>query len=62
MAKGGRDEENIGFNYKFWIIIFFWREHDWGIKMKRKFFMICLKKRTLPPQYAAFCKHMKKEK
>ena len=33
-----------------------------GIKMKRRFFMICLKKRTLPPQYAAFCKHMKKEK
>ena len=32
-----------------------------GMKMKRSFFMIRLKKRTLPPQYAAFCKHMKKE-
>ena len=32
-----------------------------GMKMKRKFFMIRLKKRTLPPQYAAFCKHMKKK-
>jgi DNA-binding transcriptional LysR family regulator len=32
-----------------------------GMRMKRKFFMIRLKKRTLPPQYAAFCKHMKKK-
>ena len=33
-----------------------------GMKMKRRFFMISLKKRTLPPQYAAFCKHMKQAK
>ena len=33
-----------------------------GMKMKRRFFMISLKKRTLPPQYAAFCKHMKQDK
>jgi DNA-binding transcriptional LysR family regulator len=32
-----------------------------GMKMKRSFFIINLKKRTLPPQYAAFCKHMKKK-
>ena len=32
-----------------------------GMKMKRSFFMIRLKKRPLPPQYAAFYKHMKKE-
>lgn len=32
-----------------------------NMKMKRKFYLVRQKKRTLPPQYAAFCKHMKKE-
>jgi DNA-binding transcriptional LysR family regulator len=29
------------------------------LKMKRKFYLVRQKKRTLPPQYAAFFKHMK---
>lgn len=31
-----------------------------GLKMKRKFYLVCQKKRTLPSQYMAFCKHLKK--
>lgn len=31
-----------------------------GLKMKRKFFMVRQKKRTLPAQYLAFCNHLKK--
>jgi len=30
-----------------------------NMKMKRKFYLVLQKKRTLPTQYAAFCKHMK---
>ena len=32
-----------------------------NMKMKRKFYLVLQKKRTLPTQYAAFCEHMKKE-
>ena len=32
-----------------------------NMKMKRKFYLVLQKKRTLPTQYAAFCKHMKKK-
>jgi DNA-binding transcriptional LysR family regulator len=31
-----------------------------NLKMKRKFYLVRQKKRTLPPQYLAFCKHLKK--
>lgn len=31
-----------------------------NLKMKRKFYQVRQKKRTLPPQYLAFCKHLKK--
>ena len=31
-----------------------------NMKMKRKFHLVQLKKRTLPPQYLAFCRHLKK--
>jgi len=37
--------------------------HEIGIrnlKMKRKFYLVRQKKRTLPPQYLAFCEHLKK--
>ena len=30
-----------------------------NMNMKRKFYLVLQKKRTLPTQYAAFCKHMK---
>ena len=33
-----------------------------NMEMKRNFYLVRQKKRTLPPQYSAFCKHMKKEK
>jgi len=32
-----------------------------NMKMKRKFYLVLQKKRTLPTQYAAFCEHMKKK-
>jgi len=32
-----------------------------NMKMKRKFYIVRQKKRSLPTQYAAFCEHMKKE-
>ena len=32
-----------------------------NMKMKRKFYLVLQKKRTLPAQYAAFCTHMRKE-
>jgi DNA-binding transcriptional LysR family regulator len=32
------------------------------LKIKRKFYLVRQKKRTLPPQYAAFFKHMKLER
>jgi DNA-binding transcriptional LysR family regulator len=31
-----------------------------NLKMKRKFYLVRQKKRTLPPQYLAFCEHLKK--
>jgi DNA-binding transcriptional LysR family regulator len=31
-----------------------------NLKMKRKFYLVRQKKRTLPPQYLAFCKHLTK--
>ena len=31
-----------------------------NLKMKRKFYLVRRKKRTLPPQYLAFCKHLTK--
>jgi len=31
-----------------------------NLKMKRKFYLVRQKKRTLPAQYLAFCKHLKK--
>jgi DNA-binding transcriptional LysR family regulator len=31
-----------------------------NLKMKRSFYQVRQKKRTLPPQYLAFCKHLKK--
>jgi DNA-binding transcriptional LysR family regulator len=31
-----------------------------NLKMKRKFYLVRQKKRTLPPQYLAFCNHLKK--
>ena len=31
-----------------------------NLKMKRKFYLVCQKKRTLPAQYLAFIKHLKK--
>ena len=31
-----------------------------NLKMKRKFYLVQQKKRTLPPQYLAFCKHLTK--
>jgi DNA-binding transcriptional LysR family regulator len=31
-----------------------------NLKMKRKFYLVRQKKRTLPPQYLAFCKHLQK--
>ena len=31
-----------------------------NMKMKRKFYLVLQKKRTLPPQYLAFCNHLKK--
>jgi DNA-binding transcriptional LysR family regulator len=31
-----------------------------NMKMKRKFYLVSQKKRTLPPQYRAFCSHLKK--
>ncbi len=31
-----------------------------GMKMKRKFYLVRQKKRTLPPQYSAFCAHLGK--
>ena len=31
-----------------------------NLKMKRKFYLVRHKKRTLPPQYTAFCSHLKK--
>ena len=33
-----------------------------NLKMKRKFYLVRQKKRTLPPQYAAFLKHLKLER
>jgi len=30
------------------------------LNMKRSFYLVRQKKRTLPPQYLAFCEHMKK--
>lgn len=32
-----------------------------NMKMKRKFYLVLQKKRTLPTQYSAFCEHMKKK-
>lgn len=31
-----------------------------NLKMKRNFFLVHQKKRTMPPQYHAFCRHLKK--
>jgi DNA-binding transcriptional LysR family regulator len=31
-----------------------------GLRMKRKFYLVRQKKRTLPPQYSVFCSHLKK--
>ena len=31
-----------------------------NLKMKRKFYLVHQRKRSLPPQYLAFCKHLKK--
>ena len=31
-----------------------------NLQMKRKFYLVRQKKRTLPPQYLAFCDHLKK--
>ena len=31
-----------------------------NMRMKRKFYLVRQKKRTLPPQYSAFCSHLKK--
>jgi DNA-binding transcriptional LysR family regulator len=36
--------------------------HIKGLQMKRKFYLVHLKKRSLPAQYLAFCQHMKKLK
>jgi len=30
-----------------------------NLKMQRKFYLVCQKKRTMPPQYLAFCNHLK---
>jgi len=30
-----------------------------GLRMKRKFYLVRQKKRTLPPQYSVFCSHLK---